>query len=180
METIQIFEYEGKQIEFDLSKEIIMVNATEMAKAFDARMNDFFSNDSTKKFIESCLKNGNSRFLGIEKESDLYVSKQKSGTWMHRVLALKFAAWLDSDFELWVYLTIDKLMFGDVRSMIAQKAKIDKELREKKILLYQQNGDYQEMKLLEHKANSLKQKISGFSKTQYKMFWEEKAEENQN
>jgi hypothetical protein len=31
---------------------------------------------------------------------------------MHRVLALKFAAWLSPDFELWVYTTIDKLLFG--------------------------------------------------------------------
>ena len=31
---------------------------------------------------------------------------------MHRVLALKFAAWLSSDFEVWVYSTIEKLLFG--------------------------------------------------------------------
>lgn len=31
---------------------------------------------------------------------------------MHRVLALKFAAWLDPEFELWVYSTIEQLMFG--------------------------------------------------------------------
>ena len=32
---------------------------------------------------------------------------------MHRILALKFAAWLDPSFELWVYCTIDKLIHGD-------------------------------------------------------------------
>lgn len=31
---------------------------------------------------------------------------------MHRVLALKFAAWLNSEFELWVYATIDSIIFG--------------------------------------------------------------------
>lgn len=31
---------------------------------------------------------------------------------MHRVLALKFAAWLSPDFELWVYSTIEQLLFG--------------------------------------------------------------------
>lgn len=31
---------------------------------------------------------------------------------MHRVLALKFAAWLSPDFELWVYSTIEHLLFG--------------------------------------------------------------------
>jgi hypothetical protein len=55
-------------------------------------------NKDTKEFIESCLKTGNSAFLNIEKGDDLYVSRQKSGTWIHRVLALKFAAWLDAGF----------------------------------------------------------------------------------
>ncbi|MDR1371256.1 MAG: KilA-N domain-containing protein, partial [Dysgonamonadaceae bacterium] len=45
-------------------------------------------------------------------DEDLIVSKQKSGTWMHEILALKFAAWLDPDFEVWVYLTIRDILFG--------------------------------------------------------------------
>jgi hypothetical protein len=32
---------------------------------------------------------------------------------MHRKLALKFAAWLNADFELWVFDVIEKIMFGD-------------------------------------------------------------------
>lgn len=31
---------------------------------------------------------------------------------MHRILALKFAAWLSPKFELWIYSTIEKLLFG--------------------------------------------------------------------
>lgn len=31
---------------------------------------------------------------------------------MHRLLALKFAAWLDPVFEVWVYTSIEKLLFG--------------------------------------------------------------------
>lgn len=31
---------------------------------------------------------------------------------MHRILALKFAAWLNPDFEVWVYSTIENLLFG--------------------------------------------------------------------
>jgi hypothetical protein len=51
-------------------------------------------------------------FLGIEKEDDLIISRQKLGTWMHRVLALKFAAWLHPDFEVQVYSTVDHLLYG--------------------------------------------------------------------
>ena len=176
METIQIKEFKGKQIEFDLSKENIMINATEMAKIFNARMNDFFTNDSTKKFIEACLNNGNSRYLGIENEADLFKSTQKSGTWMHRILALKFAAWLDPEFELWVYCTIDKLMFGDIRNMISEKAKVDNEVRQAKRDLYEESEKYQALKLLEHKANSLKSKIASFSKSQYQLFLESNSD----
>jgi len=31
---------------------------------------------------------------------------------MHRVLALKFAAWLSPDLEVWIYSTIERIMFG--------------------------------------------------------------------
>nr|DAX79710.1 MAG TPA: N KilA-N domain [Caudoviricetes sp.] len=43
--------------------------------------------------IESRQKPANAGLLGIVNESDLIISRQKSGTYMHRVLAIKFAAW---------------------------------------------------------------------------------------
>jgi hypothetical protein len=64
--------------------------------------------EDTQMFIHECLKSENSRFFENGKtpsEDDLVVSKQRSGTWMHRILALKFAAWLSPKFELWVYST---------------------------------------------------------------------------
>jgi len=121
---IQIFEFEGQQIEFDLSNQSVMINATEMAKIYNARINDFFENESTKRFIKACLNNGNSRYLGIENQEDLYISKQRTGTWMHRVLAIKFAAWLDPNFELWVYTTIDKILFGTIKENVKSKQEI--------------------------------------------------------
>ena len=109
----KVCNFEKNPVTFLLSKENnVMVNATEMAKIFDRKVNEFMSNETTKNFIDSCLKSGNSRFINISKEEDLYRSSQKSGTYMHRVLALKFAAWLSPDFELWVYSTIEQLLFG--------------------------------------------------------------------
>lgn len=69
-------------------------------------------NTNTVEFVKKALDNGNSRYWGIEKESDLFISRQNVGTFMHRILALKFAAWLNPTFELWVYSTIEKLLFG--------------------------------------------------------------------
>lgn len=112
MET-KICVFNENPITFGLEKNNgMMVNATEMAKAFGKRVNDFMSNESTIAFVNEALKNGNSRNLKIFSQSDLYYSTQNTGTWMHRVLALKFAAWLSPEFELWVYATIEQLLFG--------------------------------------------------------------------
>ncbi|MFZ4569753.1 MAG: KilA-N domain-containing protein [Bacteroidales bacterium] len=126
------FEFNQQEVDFEQNDQTLMVNATQMAKIFGKQVNEFLSNEGTKSFIKSCLKNGNSRFLNIEKEENLVSSIQKSGTWMHRVLALKFAAWLDSDFEVWVYSTIDELLFGrfrrieeSLRLSAARKNRID-------------------------------------------------------
>lgn len=112
MET-KICTYENSNISFAFdSKNNMMINATEMAKVYDKKVEAFMRNDDTKSFINECLKSENSRFISVEKEEDLVISRQKSGTWMHRILALKFAAWLNPRFELWVYSTIENLLFG--------------------------------------------------------------------
>lgn len=107
-------EFNGVRIDFDvfLREKNAMVNATQMGKIFGKLPKDFLKNDDTKNFILECLKKENSPFLGVKNEADLVDSKQKSGTWMHRVLALKFAAWLNPAFDLWVFLTIEELIFG--------------------------------------------------------------------
>jgi hypothetical protein len=107
------FTFEGSEITFTFDTENkIMVNATEMAKVFNKDLFQFTKSEHAKSFIKSCLKPANAGFIGVKSEEDLIISKQNSGTYMHRVLALKFAAWLNNDFELWVYSTIDKILFG--------------------------------------------------------------------
>jgi hypothetical protein len=112
MET-KICKFEENEITFLLSKEnSMMVNATQMAKVFNSEVAHFMANEGTKRFVNACLNTRNSEYINISKESDLFRSNQKSGTFMHRILALKFAAWLSPDFEVWVYSTIEKLLFG--------------------------------------------------------------------
>lgn len=112
MEVVH-FIYNEKDVDFLQSgKDNVMVNATQMSKIFGKDVFQFTRIDDTKNFISACLKPQNCGLLGVKTEEDLIISKQKSGTWMHRVLALKFAAWLDSDFEVWVFSTIDKIILG--------------------------------------------------------------------
>lgn len=112
MET-KICAFEDNPITFALEKNNgMMINATEMAKPFGKNVGHFLENESTKKFIEVCINNRNSDYLRLNSPSDLIDARQKSGTWMHRILALKFAAWLSPEFEVWVYATIERLLFG--------------------------------------------------------------------
>jgi hypothetical protein len=159
MEAIQ-FIYNGLPVDFEpTGKDNVMVNATQMAKIFNAQVNEFTSNDKTKSFIAECLKNGNSRFISVETEEDLIISKQKSGTWMHRILALKFAAWLDPAFELWVFITIDSVIihfYREQRDAMLEKLTIKarKEAKKKELLLkYPEMADYFDLEESEKDAN---------------------------
>ena len=145
--NIQKFQFDDVEIEFDLRQgKNVMVNATEMLGAFpNKRMSDFVSNQNTEDFILECLKNGNSRFLGVEKRDDLIVSIQKSGTWMHRVLALKFAAWLSPKFEVWVYITIDQILYEyahEIEDSISETVKLQREQDVIKNKLAKENPDF--------------------------------------
>lgn len=106
------FEYNGTVVGFEINDKNVMVNATQMAKIFGRDLYQFTKSEDTKRFIEVCLKPANAGLLEIVNRSDLIMSNQKRGTFMHRVLAIKFAAWLNPDFELWVYNTIDNILFG--------------------------------------------------------------------
>ncbi|MGI4742841.1 MAG: KilA-N domain-containing protein [Janthinobacterium lividum] len=131
------YKYEGQIVEFDvLTDDQIEVNATEMAKIFGKKTNDFLKLDSTKAFVEemkkpfpakrSDLKSlrfaGNADFESQEEDRSedfrpLYRSEiggsEGGGTWMKEVLALKFAAWLHPPFEVWVYRTIRAILRGE-------------------------------------------------------------------
>ena len=123
-----IFEYEGLPIIFagtDLGQ---MINATEMAKKFNKRPNDFLSLPQTQRFIKTLI----TRFSG---NKDLVLKtvrgRYNAGTWMHEKLALKFAAWLSPEFELWVYDRIHELLkTGKTEIEHQQKGNVFKTLRQ--------------------------------------------------
>lgn len=104
--TNQIFQYNGSPITF-YKGDSVMVNATEMAKPFGKRCNDFLSTKQTKELISSL-----SAKTGIS-ATDLVTVNQggnNQGTWMHEDLALVFAQWLSPDFYLWCNDRIKELL----------------------------------------------------------------------
>jgi len=112
MET-KICAFEQNNITFLLSKDNgMMINATEMAKVFGKRIDVFLKAEHVNEFIselELTPFGGSSTPLTRD---EIIRNVNGVGTWMHRILALKFAAWLSPKFEVWVYSTIERLLFG--------------------------------------------------------------------
>lgn len=155
MTNIQVFKYDDVEIEFDFRQgKNMMVNATEMAKVFGKDVFQFTRIDGTKEFLKSCLKPQFCGLLGLENESDLIISTQKSGTWMHRVLALKFAAWLNPDFEVWVYLTIDKLLYEfaqEIEESISESILLQRQQDDLKNKLAKESPEFMQYLTIEQK-----------------------------
>ena len=171
MEIIK-FIYKEIEIEFEpANNKNLMINATQMAKVFGKLTGHFLENENTKKFISVCLNNRNSDYLNIKSKEDLIISKQKSGTWMHRVLALKFAAWLDADFEVWVFTTIDKLLYSEFyeqKQALIKKMTVKQQKKDKKIELLKKYPEMQEYFNLEEKEKEAHNKRTALIRNQIK------------
>lgn len=118
METKK-FEFKGKEVTFETEKGNVMVNATEMAKPFGKEVSGFLKTDNTKRFIEAFCQTEDLPFGDEFSTNGKLIKIQKGGdnpcTWMDRRVALKFAAWLDPYFEVWIYNIVDELLFGSYK-----------------------------------------------------------------
>lgn len=97
----------------------IMVNATQMAKPFSKRPNDWLNLSSTKEFLEELTitkKNGNVDFQPvITKRGGL--NPKSGGTWLHEDAALEFARWLSPKFAIWCNDRIKELLTTGVATV---------------------------------------------------------------
>ena len=90
----RIYNYNGTDITFLSGNGDVMVNATQLAKPYGRRPNDYLSLPSTRQLV-----NAVTRKYGID-ENQLVRTIQggnNSGTWMHRLIVLDFCQWLDID-----------------------------------------------------------------------------------
>lgn len=115
MKTIEKL-FQETQIHFILQNEgEVMVNATEMAKAFGKRIDHFLKSDHAQAFIkvlEFTPYGGNSEPF---RKEQIIQTRGSAGTFFNRILALKFAAWLDPEFEVWVFSQIDNILFANYK-----------------------------------------------------------------
>ena len=109
MATPTKFHYDGQDITFEFADGNRMINATEMAKPFGKKVNDFLRINNSRAYIELLEE----RYANTSRETLRVVKGGEphlQGTWMDELLALKFAAWLSPRFELWVYDRIQELL----------------------------------------------------------------------
>lgn len=119
--AIQKFDYEGSPIAFSKG-ESVMVNATNMAKAFGKTPKDWLRTNQTKEFI--------STLSGVRQISptELVAVNQggsKQGTWMHEDVAMEFARWLSPKFAIWCNDRIKELARTGVTTVAATPAARD-------------------------------------------------------
>jgi len=106
-------------ITFEIQDGELMVNATQMGKAFGEtkKPQRFLRNRQTMLFINELRKefdNGSNLNRTYIKEPVVVIGDKARpslrGTWMHEKLALKYASWISPKFELWVYNNITELI----------------------------------------------------------------------
>ena len=82
-----------------------MFNATNLLKQWNEASGEkkevkkFFENDNTKEFIDALIKEEN---LNGQNSAYLKSKGKYGGTWMHPILFVKFAMWLNPRFEVQV------------------------------------------------------------------------------
>ena len=93
-----------------------MSHCTLIPKPFGKLVGGFLRLNQTKDFIEALEKRYADSHNGSKYEALKVVrggKPQLQGTWMDERLALKFAAWLSADFELFIYDTLRDLILNE-------------------------------------------------------------------
>lgn len=106
----QVFNYQDAPISFRTTDGAVMINATEMAKPFGKRVNDWLRLPSAQSFIQVLSDTRKSRITNYvitqKGKSELF----QQGTWMHEDVALEFARWLSPQFAIWCNDRIKELL----------------------------------------------------------------------
>ena len=107
MDDVKVFNYKSSSISFFNGKNV-MVNATEMAKAFGKRPAKWLELPSTKEFLAAL---NDVRKLDIVLiQTDKGGINGGGGTWMHEDVALEFARWLSPAFAIWCNDRVKELL----------------------------------------------------------------------
>jgi hypothetical protein len=87
------------------------LNATQIAKHFNKRVQHYLDSDRTQEYIQELTKAANPALT----ENQLVIVKKggkvgESGTWLHPKLTIDFARWLSAKFAIWCDMQIEKIL----------------------------------------------------------------------
>ena len=112
--NVVVFDYQGSNIPFELTGNDVMINATEMAKPFgpNKRPYQWLRSKDAREYINALLtaRNLRSEDLVITYEGGSNYVEVRGGTWMHRLVAIRYAQWLNPYFAVWVDMKIDEII----------------------------------------------------------------------
>lgn len=105
--NIALFEYQGQPVRFNSAG---WINATEAARRFRKKPNDWLRLPETIEYMEALERTcGKIPYVKTSRARE----DRGGGTWLHPKLAVAFARWLSVDFAVWCDSQIDKLIHGD-------------------------------------------------------------------
>lgn len=105
MNALQVYQYNGVDIQFEVIDGQVMANATAMCQVYGKRPVKWLELESTKRYISALQAKSEIRTLVDTRQGGL-----NSGTWIHEKLILKLAQWLSVEFELWCDERIAELL----------------------------------------------------------------------
>ncbi|QDK80878.1 hypothetical protein EXU85_20585 [Spirosoma sp. KCTC 42546] len=121
MSQLQIFQYNGFDVDFELIDGQIYANASAMCKPFNRRINDWSSLAATVRYLNA---------LRSKPEITVPLSISRLGgvgggsqVWIHEKLILKLAQWLDVDFEIWCDERVAEVLKGKKQVALPQTYK---------------------------------------------------------
>lgn len=104
MTNIIPFDYQGQAVRFNTAG---WINATEAARHFGKRPNEWLRLPETQEYMEAVARHLNA---GGSRNLIRTARGRLGGTWLHPKLAVSFARWLSADFAVWCDMQIDALI----------------------------------------------------------------------
>ena len=122
MNTIKSLNFGNVTVSF--SKDGFL-NATQIAKHFGKRPNDYLLLEQTQNYISALIEHfSTTRKIVVQYNQIVSVQNggNNRGTWLHPKLAIHFARWLDPKFAVWCDEQIEHIISGSLKLEPAQPA----------------------------------------------------------
>lgn len=153
----QVYNYKGNNITFQLGNGDVMVNLTDVAKAFpEKNLSQIINSLEIQEYVRRLteIKNYSSADLLIVRKGGNNLSKQ--GTWAHQKVALRVVQKLSPDFAIWVDEKIEELLRNGVATISNEDEAIYNAMN---ILQKRLETSKQKLQMLESKVELQEEKI---------------------